>query len=320
MILADQNVVLQTRREDEEKHLLRRVQLKGERLMYDARNSEVNVTGRGTMLSEDYRPPDTSQAKSPEGEESTDNVERPSQTAFEWHKSMQYAQDKRVVALEGQATMVHRSGDKVILVDQINKPAWPDKLPVGRKTVLTCERMMAKFAPPAKDKTSATRPTTRPTTGPTTMPASMPATVPTTGPTTMPASMPATVPTTGPTTMPATMPTTGPTTRPATKPTTAADNLDFGPRLGRLELFSAMGDVNMRDGWRQVLGQRIIYHRDPDVVIVWGFLPDQPAANASVFYEDPEKGQSQSWSSPKIIWYRKDDRIVTEKVTGTGVR
>jgi len=173
--------------------------------------------------------------------------------------------------------MVHRSGAQIVLADELPVPrdTW-GRLPAGRKTLLRCETMIAKFGPPEQP---ATRPATRPG---------------------------------------------GPAaTRPTSRP--AGDLLEAGPRLGPLELFSAGGDVNLKDGPRQVLGQRIVYNRDKDhpdkeLVIVWGFREDRPPANAVLVHEDPATGRSQTWSSPKIIWYRRDNRIVTEQVTGAGGR
>ena len=170
---------------------------------------------------------------------------------------MQFSQKDRLVVLEGQVKMVHRSGEQVVLADKLNVPRdqW-GKLAPGRKTVMTCASMMAKFAEP--DKTASTRP--------------------------------------------------------------ARDVMEEGPDIGPIELFSATGDVNLRDGPRQVLAQRLVYNGPRDLAVIWGFLEGKPPANALVVYEDPATGRSQSWSSPKVVWFRQDNRIITENVTGTGGR
>ena len=106
-----------------------------------------------------------------------------------------------------------------------------------------------------------------------------------------------------------------PRTRPA-----KGDLLESGPDLGPLDLFSATKDVNLKDGPRQVLAQRLIYNRQNDLAVIWGYLDGEKPANATVIYEDPKTGRSQSWSSPKIIWYRRNNQIITEEVTGAGGR
>jgi len=272
MILADGQVVLQTRRADEQQHLLRRVQLACEKLIYNAGAAQVDIVGGGTMLSEDYRPPQPkskSAARTARPDDAlSGNVDSPSQTAFRWAKSLCYMQEQRSINMDGDVLMVHRSGDQVVLADQVNRPDWPQPLPAGRRSEITCDRLLARFAEPPK---------------------------------------------------PATRPATKPASRPATAP---ADDLDLGPRLGPLKLFHATGQVNMRDGTRQVLAQRLVYDRSTelDLAIIWGYLPGQPEADAHIYEEDPDKGTSRSWSSPKIIWDRKNDTITADKATGGGGR
>jgi hypothetical protein len=283
MISAERDVTLQSRRENESGQLLRRIQLAGEKLIYDAEGGRMTMLGHGTFVAEDYDKP---RPRRPvENEMLAPAIDRPSQTAFEWTQSMQFAQKDRLVVLDGNAKMVHKSAQQIILTDQLNVPRqlW-GKLPEGRKTVLTCNNMMAQFGQ-AKEKEKE-----GPTTGPST----------------------------GPSTSPATRPTSRPTSRPTTR--SGADLLEKGPDLGPLDLFSATGNVNLKDGPRQVIAQRLIYNRLKDLAVIWGYLEGAPSAKASVLLEDPQTGRSQAWSSPKIIWQRQDNKIVTEEVTGTGSR
>lgn len=263
MIFADKDIVLRSRREDEKNRLLRRMQLTGEKLIYDADSGRITMLGHGTLINEDYDKPRPQRIADADGLISA--VDRPSQSAFEWKKNMQLSQKDRLVTLEGSVTMVHRSGDQVLLTNRLNVPRdeW-GTLPAGRKTILKCENMMAKFGPPA-DKAA-----------------------------------------------------TQPSTRPAAR--TAGDPLREGPTLGPLDLFSATGDVNLKDSPRQVLAQRLIYNRAKDLVVVWGFMEGKAPAKATIIYEDPEAGRSQAWSSPKLIWYRQDNRILAEDVSGAGGR
>jgi len=256
MILADKDITLRSRRENDANQLLRRVQLAGQRLIYDAENARMTMLGRGTFVAEDYNPP---RRREPAGESQLGlggTIDRPSQTAFEWDRSMQFSQASRVVVLDGQVTMVHRSGDKVVLAEMLNVPReqWGE-LKDGRRTILKCDNMLAKFAPADK---------------------------------------------------------------PATQP--AGDVLEQGPDLGPVEMFSATKDVNLKDGPWQVVAQRLVYDRVRDLAVIWGFTEGAPVASATVYNEDPTTGRSQSWASPKIVWYRQNNRIVTEEVTGAGGR
>ena len=263
MIFADRDIVLRSRREDQKNRLLRRMQLTGEKLIYDGDSGRITMLGRGTLINEDYGKPRSRRIANANGLMA--GVDRPSQSAFEWKKNMQLSQTDRLVTLEGSVTMVHRSGDQVVLTNRLNVPRdqW-GTLPAGRKTILKCENMMAKFGLP-EDKASAQ-----------------------------------------------------PSTRPSVR--TAGDPLREGPTLGPLDLFSATGDVNLKDTPRQVLAQRLIYNRLTNLVVVWGFLEGKVPSKATIIYEDPQAGRSQAWSSPKLIWYREDNRILAEDVSGTGGR
>ena len=258
MILADRNVTLRSRRENPKNQLVRRIQLSGDKLIYDAQTSRLTMLRHGTFVAEDYDKPKP--RKPGDADELAEAVDRPSQTAFEWNRSMQFSQQDRLVVLDGDVKMVHRSGNQVLLAESLNVPRdqW-GPLEAGRKSVLTCGNMMAKFGEPDKKA----KPKTRPARG---------------------------------------------------------DVLEEGPDLGPLELFSATRDVNLKDGPRQVLAQRLIYNRLNDLAVLWGFLEGQPPANATVLHEDPMTGRSQSWSSSKIIWYRRNNKIVSENVTGAGGR
>lgn len=263
MIYADRDIVLASKRLDERNRLLRRMQLTGEKLIYDAESERITMLGGGTFINEDYSPPRKRKITGSDGVMPA--VDRPSQTAFEWKKSMEMSQAERVVTLERGVTMVHRSGDQILLARKLNVPrdTW-GVLPEGRKTILKCGSMMAKFGEPEE------KPTTRP--------------------------------------------------GEAQSARSGGDPLGRGPTLGPLDLFSAKRDVNLKDGPRQVLAQRLIYNRAKDLAVVWGFLEGKPPAKASIIVEQPEQGRAQTWSSPKLIWYRQDNRILAEDVTGGGGR
>jgi len=259
MILADQNVLLRSRRENGKEQILLRVQLSGKKLIYDADLARMTMLGHGTFVAEDYQKPKERRPTAADG--SVEALDRPSQSAFQWHGSMQLSQKDRLAVLDGEVTLVHRSGQQVILTDRLPVPReqWTP-LPAGRKTILKCDNLLAKFGPP-KEKAA------------------------------------------------------GPAT---TRPT--ADLLEGGPDLGPLDLFIATKDVNLKDGPRQVLAQRLVYDRSSDRAVIWGFLEGKPPADATVYYEDPATGRSQGLNSPKFIWYRHNNKIVTGRLTGTGAR
>jgi len=109
---------------------------------------------------------------------------------------------------------------------------------------------------------------------------------------------------------------TAPTTRPAEVP-------DLGPRIGRLTQFSASRRVLMRYDKAEAIGERVLYTRPDEgdeMATLWGHLPGERPANAQLTYEDAETGRFQTVASPKIIWFPKNNRIVTDKTIGTGGR
>jgi len=263
MIYAEKDIVLRSRREDEKNRLLRRMQLSGEKLIYDAGGERITMLGLGTLMAEDYDKPRPQKVADADGTIAA--VDRPSQSAFAWNKSMVLSQKDRVVTLEGGVIMDHRSGDQIMGKDKLNVPQdrW-GTLPAGRKTRLECDTMMAKFGEPVST------------------------------------------------------PATQPSTRPARR--SGGDPLREGPTMGPLDLFEATGDVSLKDGPRHVLAQRLIYNRDNDLAVVWGFLDGKPLAKASITYEDPQTGRTQTVASPKFIWHRRDNRIFSEDVSATGGR
>ena len=94
-----------------------------------------------------------------------------------------------------------------------------------------------------------------------------------------------------------------------------------GPRLGPLELFTATGDVNLRDGSMQILGQRLVYDHKKGEAVVWGSLPDKPVKNAEVHHEDLATRKHLSWTSPTITVHfegREIKEVITKGLTASG--
>ena len=108
-----------------------------------------------------------------------------------------------------------------------------------------------------------------------------------------------------------------PTTRPTTGP---ADPFDVGPRIGALKFFNATGNVNLTDGGKQVVGQRLIYSRAKELVQVYGYLPNKPKADALIIDKDFIKNTEKVIKSPKILWWRATEANgYRERIEAEGV-
>jgi lipopolysaccharide export system protein LptA len=114
---------------------------------------------------------------------------------------------------------------------------------------------------------------------------------------------------------------TAPTTQPATQPTTrSSDPLTEGPRVGALKFFNATGNVNLTDGNKQLVGQRLIYSRAQELVQVYGYLPNKPKADAMIIDKNRIRNTEKVIKSPKILWWRATRANgYREKVEAEGV-
>jgi len=128
--------------------LSERMRLTGRQLTYDAgpassesRGAKMVVSGPGTMSMEDYRP---AVAKAPVGggPVKAPGPAMPSQTVFVWKGGMAFMLKERQVVLHDDVTMVHRSGDQIVLAERL--PGL-GKLGSGRNVRLSCEKMAATF-------------------------------------------------------------------------------------------------------------------------------------------------------------------------------
>jgi len=283
MIVADKDVLVRSREQDEKKRLLQRLQMTGDQLVYDLANSKMQVLGSGTLVAEDYRKP-RSPKKKKDSEEAAAGIERPWQTLFEWRKSMEYWQLERRVKLQDRISMVHRSGAEVVMSEKLNVPKWKD-LPTGRKSMLSCQELLAVFAEPkpkkgedkeakdkeakdkkakdkeAKDKESSEAFMSR-----------------------------------------------GPRLGPLKLFTaTGGVNLKDGP----VQIMGERLVYELKEDGKKAEAE----------AVVWGSLPNKPVKNAKVYHEDPATGKSRSWASPTITVYfegREIKEVLTKGVTGQG--
>lgn len=258
MVIADGDVVIASSTLDDQGRLLQRLQLKAPKATYDHLAQRMDAEGKGNMLFEDYRPPEKAQEGQADAVDSQ-RIERPNQTLFEWDKRMQMDQARRSVFLDGNVSMVHRSGKQLAGVDKLNVPPWPE-LGEGKKTAVACEKLVAQFA--EADKTQAEKTDDK-----------------------------------------------------------ATGLLESGPRLGALTMVSATGwadrMVTLEDGQWQVVGKRLLFDRDQDIAVVWGFLEGDRPADARVL-QRVSFNRARTWTFPKVTWYRTTNRVVGEKVGSGG--
>jgi len=126
--------------------LAERMRLTGERLTYDvgpvsadSRDAKMVVTGPGTMSMEDYK---TSVVKPGAKGGKKPATAMPSQTLFVWKGGMAFLLKDRQVVLHDEVTMVHRTGDQIVLADRL---PGHGKLGSGRNVRLSCKKMTATF-------------------------------------------------------------------------------------------------------------------------------------------------------------------------------
>ena len=117
-------------------------------LTYEPRIGQINCSGPGTLSVEDYRPPVSKPGAGRGDVLELGSMARPSQSAFEWTRSMKMDQKERLVHLTGGVKLAHFSGRQMLLGKQLTIRPYTVALPAGRKTVMVCDTMLAKFAAP----------------------------------------------------------------------------------------------------------------------------------------------------------------------------
>jgi hypothetical protein len=98
---------------------------------------------------------------------------------------------------------------------------------------------------------------------------------------------------------------------------------DSGPRIGPLTYFEAIGDVNLKDGVREVrwiIAERLLYNRPTELVEIYGALPGEPKKNARLQFDNLDTRRSRTIRSPKILWFRKTDKIIADEISGAGAQ
>ncbi len=110
----------------------------------------------------------------------------------------------------------------------------------------------------------------------------------------------------------------------ASQPSTAPeDELRAGLNLiGPLDLFVAKGSVLLKDDPWDVVGEKLTYERKQDVITVLGSSDGRGQTNARISRTEQDRVVTNE--SPWMRWYRKnstrkDDRVETGPMTGSGV-
>jgi len=153
-------VLLNSLRLDEQGFILRRLWAESDKLLYFAGSratgsARIEVPGPGKLFNEDYR-----------FEDQGGSADGPSQSFFEWRKSMVLLQNAdrgggvggRTATMHGNVSLVHHSGRNIRIPQGLKIRHDPARLREGRITHLDCQDMVAEFDDAAdKDKKSAGR-------------------------------------------------------------------------------------------------------------------------------------------------------------------
>ncbi len=132
--------------------VLQRMQVRGRQVLYDDTEGFAYVNGPGDFLAEDYRLPRETDRRRREEYANVmgGQIDRPSQTLFRWKQAMYLDQNNRNVSLREGVEMIHRSGNKMISLPNLNTQPF-GRLEDGRISTLRSELLDAWFEPPAAE-------------------------------------------------------------------------------------------------------------------------------------------------------------------------
>ncbi|MBI5764744.1 MAG: hypothetical protein HZA51_14605 [Planctomycetes bacterium] len=134
--------------------LLSRMQIAGTQIVADLARESMSVPGKGTLLIEDYqfesdrRKPGVAPRTGPLM--SSAQGEGPSQSMVRWLGSMDYYVDQDMIAFDKEVEMVHRSGQEMVLREDLARGMGLDKttlknIRAGRRADLTCGYLLLEF-------------------------------------------------------------------------------------------------------------------------------------------------------------------------------
>ncbi len=140
--------------EGEPGQLLSRLWVSGNQIVADLAREQMSVPGAGALVIEDYRfdlPGRTESARQAALGRgplmTTLRNEGPSQTAVTWKNSMDFFVDRGLVAFDRDVSMVHRSGQAMVLRDELSKAMGISqddvrRLGQGRTATLSCGNLL----------------------------------------------------------------------------------------------------------------------------------------------------------------------------------
>lgn len=147
--------------------LLNRLRIAGDRIVADLLREQMSVPGAGSLLIEDYQIETkrsgvnlTAAGPRPDPLMSTMRDEGPSQTLVTWANAMDFFVDRNLVAFDKNVVMVHRSGQQMVLQDELAAALRVDtnamkQLREGRKASLDCGYLLLEFMSGGSDKGQA---------------------------------------------------------------------------------------------------------------------------------------------------------------------
>lgn len=147
--------------------LLSRLWISGDEIVADLGREQLSVPCRGGLLIEDYQfEPQAERAAAAKAQSaggplmSTMRSEGPSQTAVTWENAMDFFLDRGLVAFDKNVSMIHRSGQEMVLQQQLSEAMRINQtmlqhLSKGRRASLSCGHLLLEFLTRRQDDPSA---------------------------------------------------------------------------------------------------------------------------------------------------------------------
>ncbi len=155
--------------------LLNRMRIAADQIVADLAAEQMSVPCEGTLLIEDYQfDPKAIRSQSIASSEATSPMmsslrsDGPSQTMVAWANSMDYFVDRNLVVFDKNVSMIHRSGQAMVLRDELATAMQLDAASMrhiseGRRASLSCGNLLLEFeraaAEPAAETASPVRAT-----------------------------------------------------------------------------------------------------------------------------------------------------------------
>jgi hypothetical protein len=146
-----------------------RARIASDQIAVDLLAQQMSVPGRGTLLLEDYkfgakgRRDGTLRDDSGPALMNAMRSDGPSQTLVTWENSMDFFVDRNLVAFDREVSMVHRSGQEMVLKDELAASMNLNvenlrHLSKGRRASLSCGNLLLEFGRGLAGQLGAGRP------------------------------------------------------------------------------------------------------------------------------------------------------------------